>query len=218
MDVRWVNRATMALPLTHPANKEWLAGFRAWREATDGGHGRLSVYEPQSFDGSFVLPHPTWHSLNENIAFFHRQGVKGYLAMGTSDFPTLAMAEMRAWVMSSLMWDATRNATALMAEFIEAWYGPTAAPSVHEHMESWTSALASMNMTSGTCEVFSPGKPKDCHASTPAPANATDCATDCSPNPLLRYGGLGECGAACNNGHDLCTGPGCFCIYPENCL
>merc|ERR1711969_182587 len=69
-------------------------------------------------------------------------------------------------------------------------------------------------MTSGTCEVFSPGKPKDCHASTPAPANATDCATD----PLLRYGGLGECGAACNNGHDLCTGPGCFCIYPENCF
>jgi hypothetical protein len=39
VDVRWVNRANMAVPLTHPANAAWLAGFAAWQAATAGGHG-----------------------------------------------------------------------------------------------------------------------------------------------------------------------------------
>ena len=137
------------------------------------------------------------------------------MGMGTCDFPTLAMAEMRAWVISSMMWDATRNSSALQDEFIKAWYGQTAAPYIDQHMRSWSSALALMNQTSDTCEVFHVARPARCHPGLPAPANATDCRSDCVQNPLLRYGGLSECGAACNNGHDLCTGPGCFCIYPE---
>ena len=64
--------------------------------------------------------------------------------------------------------------------------------------EGGAAALALMNQTSDTCEVFHVARPARCHPGLPAPANATDCRSDCVQNPLLRYGGLSECGAACN--------------------
>ena len=33
-------------------------------------------------------------------------------------------------------------------------YGPVAAPHVQQHLAGWDAALAGMNMTSNTCEVF----------------------------------------------------------------
>ena len=47
--------------------------------------------------------------------------------------------------------------------------------------------------------------------------NAQTAAGNCSTNELFRYGGFWECGAACNNGKEFCSGPGCFCIYPGSC-
>ena len=41
-------------------------------------------------------------------------------------------------MLAQLYWDATRNGSALIAEFLAAFYSPSAAPLIQEHMDAFT--------------------------------------------------------------------------------
>ena len=64
------------------------------------------------------MPTPNWLSLPEDIAWFSRHNVRGFFAWAPAYFPTLAMSELRAYVMASMLWDATRNATQEVDDFV----------------------------------------------------------------------------------------------------
>ena len=196
--VQWRNTDNQAVPITHPGNAEWRRTFEGWANITT----QMTIMQMTANGGSFVMPTPNWLSLPEDIAWFSRHNVRGFFAWAPAYFPTLAMSELRAYVMASMLWDATRNATQEVDEFIRLFYGEAAAPHVWAHFGAWSTALSELNMTRGVADC--PG--------------AAEAAGQCTMNDLFRYGGFMDCGAACNNGKLHCTdSPSCFCVYPGSC-
>ena len=136
--VQWRNTDNQAVPITHPGNAQWRRTFEGWANITTqmtimqmtanvSRHDIAGIWvaffsRRQRYrcrqGGSFVMPTPNWLSLPEDIAWFSRHNVRGFFAWAPAYFPTLAMSELRAYVMASMLWDATRNATQEVDDFV----------------------------------------------------------------------------------------------------
>jgi hypothetical protein len=57
------------------------------------------------------------------------------------------MTELRSWLQFSMMWDATRDPVALVAEFVANFYGPIAGPHISEHIQNWEKSVAKLGAT-----------------------------------------------------------------------
>jgi hypothetical protein len=51
------------------------------------------------------------------------------------------MDELRAWVQASMLWNASRDPAALVAEFVASYYGAIAAPHVLAHISGWETSI-----------------------------------------------------------------------------
>jgi hypothetical protein len=116
-------------PLTHETN-------RAFREDIEGWHAicdRLYIWDYTTNFSNYVQPHPNWYVLGENVRFFVDHGVKGVFEQGAYQSYGAEMAELRAWVLAKLLWDPTRDAHALIEEFLTGYFG-AAAHHIEGHM------------------------------------------------------------------------------------
>jgi hypothetical protein len=115
------------------------------REFTDALHGwsRLSnnifVWDYGINFDNYLVPFPNFHILADNIRLFKSNHVTMHFSQIASirggDF-----AEMRTWLVSKLMWDATADTDSLMHVFLDGYYG-AAAPYLYRYIQIMEGAL-----------------------------------------------------------------------------
>lgn len=84
----------------------------------------------------YFLPHPNIDAFAADLPLFADAGVTGVFIQGDA-FPPKGsgdMAELRAWVLSRLLWNPRQDAWALTDEFLTLYYGP-AAPHLREYLD-----------------------------------------------------------------------------------
>ena len=116
-------------PLSHPNNADFRRDIEDWARICD----RLYVWDYVTNFAHYVQPYPNWYVLGENARFFAEHSVAGLFEQGNGQTPGGEMAELRAWVISKLMWEPARDAEELIAEFLRGYYG-RAAPHVDAYM------------------------------------------------------------------------------------
>lgn len=76
---------------------------------------------------NLISPFPNLHVLQPNIQFFAKNGVTAMFEQGNREVGG-EFAELRAYLISKLMWDPDLDVDALMQDFLEGYYGQASVP------------------------------------------------------------------------------------------
>ena len=82
----------------------------------------------------YVAPFPNFQSLAENIRIFRDHNAIGVMEQAQYNGEGGEFCEMKAWVLTKLLWNPELDTDALVAEFIKAYYG-AAAPMVQKYFD-----------------------------------------------------------------------------------
>jgi hypothetical protein len=118
-------------PLSHPSNVSFANDIKKWSDICP----RLYVWDYVTDFSHYVHPHPNWFTLGANMRFFQEHGVKGVFEEGAYAGPGAEMAEMRNWVLAQLLWNPKQDDRKLIRDFLEGYYGATAAKPIYEYLE-----------------------------------------------------------------------------------
>jgi len=95
---------------------------------------QLFIWDYVTNFGMFLIPHPNYDVLADNIRFFVDNGSIGLFEQGDWYTTVGDFIRMRTYVMSHLMWDPSLDEHALRADFINGYYGEAAAPIIQEYL------------------------------------------------------------------------------------
>ena len=118
-------------PLDHPSNAEFLADLEGWSKICS----RLYVWDYTTDFKNYIHPHPNWFTLGPNVRLFQKYGVKGLFEQGAYAGQGAESAELRAWLLSQLMWNPKQDDRALIREFLDGYYGREAAGPIYKYLE-----------------------------------------------------------------------------------
>jgi len=71
---------------------------------------------------SYLGPFPNWHTLQPNLQFFQKNGVKMMFEQG-SGRDRSEFSDMRAYLLAKLMWEPGANMDSILTDFGEGYYG-----------------------------------------------------------------------------------------------
>ena len=86
-----------------------------------------------------VSPFPNLHVLKPNLEFFVRNGVNAMFEQGNREVGG-EFAELRAYMISKLMWNPDANADTVMNDFLRGYYGAAAKP-IRSYIDEMKDAL-----------------------------------------------------------------------------
>lgn len=86
-----------------------------------------------------ISPFPNLHVLQPNIQFFAENGVSALFEQGNREVGG-EFAELRAYLISKLMWDPYLNQDSLITDFLIGYYG-AAAPYIQQYMDAMKIAM-----------------------------------------------------------------------------
>lgn len=73
---------------------------------------------------AYLHPYPNLRAMGPDLRILAKNGVKGIFVQGSCGNPPGAeFEELRTWVLSRLMWDPYQDDQALIAEFVNGYYG-----------------------------------------------------------------------------------------------
>ncbi|MBA3709782.1 MAG: DUF4838 domain-containing protein [Planctomycetes bacterium] len=121
---------TFARPLESDANAAFRDDLVGWSKICQ----RLYIWDYTTSFTHYALPYPDLRVLGPNVASYARNHVRGVLEQGNHTGPGAEFAELRGWVLAQLLWDPTRDAQALIDEFLRGYYG-AAAPRLREYID-----------------------------------------------------------------------------------
>jgi hypothetical protein len=98
---------------------EYLAG---WRKACD----HLLIWTYDMNPREYLLPFPNMRSQPANLRAFVRNHGRGIFMQGTAE--NTEFSDLRAYVMTSLIWNPSLDADELIDEFVSLYYGRAAPP------------------------------------------------------------------------------------------
>lgn len=116
-------------PLDNPINKSFQDDINAWQALTKN----LFVWDYVANFSSFLNPNPNLRVLGPNVRYFAKNHVIGLFEQGDGYSNIGDFIRMRAWVISHLLWDSSRDANKLQMEFLKGYYGP-AAPHISNYL------------------------------------------------------------------------------------
>jgi Domain of unknown function (DUF4838)/Glycosyl hydrolase family 67 N-terminus len=88
---------------------------------------------------NLISPFPNLHVLQPNIQFFAEHGVTAMFEQGNREVGG-EFAELRAYMISKLLWNPYENADTLMNDFLRGYYGPAAKP-IRQYIDEMREAL-----------------------------------------------------------------------------
>ena len=95
----------------------------------------LYIWDYTTNYANYLQPFPNLSALRGNLRYYQASGVSGVFLQGNySQGRTSALAEMKIYLMSRLMWDPMADMDALTARFAAGYYGQAAAPFVLEYV------------------------------------------------------------------------------------
>jgi hypothetical protein len=116
------------------ANKAPMANLSAWSRITDN---RLYVWHYSTNFANYMQPLPDLDEIAEDIPLFKQNGVVGVFYEG--DYAPGGggeMSELKAYLMAKLLWDPSRPAKPIIADYLNGVYG-AAAP----YIQLWLDVL-----------------------------------------------------------------------------
>lgn len=130
--------AKREVPLTDNATgQDFVKALKGWAEISDN----IFVWDYGINFDNLVAPFPNFHVLQPNMELFHRHNVRMHFAQvggkRGEDF-----SELRAYMLSRLLWNPYQNADSLMLEFMKGYYG-AAAPHLYQYQKMLEAALLS---------------------------------------------------------------------------
>lgn len=151
--------ANFGQPLIHPSNNLTYSQLMSWNEIMPRGSIVIWDYCTNFNHPMVVLPN--WWKMIEDTKLFASLGVSGLMFEGDSTIQTADLHEMRAWVLSQLMWDAGRDGDALIREFLVNFYSLGATNFILQHMQAYTDEIERIDYyvtasDSATAPYFSP--------------------------------------------------------------
>lgn len=109
-------------PLSHPNNRAFMRDLEGWAQVCK----RLYIWDYTTNYAHYVLPHPNWFVLAENMQLFQAHHVQGVFEQGNGDSRGGEFAELKAWVLAKLMENPALDGRSLIREFGRGYYGPAA--------------------------------------------------------------------------------------------
>ena len=95
---------------------------------------QLFIWDYVTNFSMYLIPHPNYAVLPENIRFFVDHGTIGLFEQGDSYTTVGDFIRPRNWVISHLMWDTSLDENQLLDDFLNGYYGEHAAPLLKEYM------------------------------------------------------------------------------------
>lgn len=103
-----------------PASKAFVANLAAWSKITD----TLYIWHYTTDFAGYLMPFPDFAEFPADTRLYQRSGVKGIFFQGAySGGGGGSDAELRSWVMSRILWNPSRDADALVIEWMKGVYG-----------------------------------------------------------------------------------------------
>ena len=89
---------------------------------------RMFIWDYTTNYRFYLAPFPNFHVLGANIRFFLENGVTGMFEQGNAQAVSGEFGELRAYMISRLMWEPQADEERIMCEFLEGYYGRAAVP------------------------------------------------------------------------------------------
>ena len=96
-----------------------------WRRVAGGN---LFIWDYLANFHSYMMPHPNINSIAPNIRLFAENGAVGVFEQGDALCSAGTFATLRHYVTAHLLWNPKDDEKRLMDEFLEGYYGKSAAP------------------------------------------------------------------------------------------
>jgi len=109
---------------TYEQNRKFVEDIEGWSAITD----KLYVWDYTTNFGHYLCPHPNFGCLQGNVQFFRDNHVVGLFEQGAYQAPHAEFAELRAWILAKLLWNADQDVERLYQDFFRGYYGPAAQP------------------------------------------------------------------------------------------
>ncbi len=118
-------------PLSGPSNKGFGDDLRTWSTLAD----HLFVWNYVTNFSRYLIPHPNWTPIGDDLRFFTDHKVVGVFEQADSANHLAGdMLPMRCWVQAHLLWDPSRDQDALTKEFLNGYYG-AAGPELYAYLQ-----------------------------------------------------------------------------------
>ena len=121
---------------TGEKNRSFREDIEAWGRIAD----KLYIWDYITNFHGYLLPHPNYHVLADNLRFFVKHNAVGVFEQGDSGCRVGDFVRLRAWVMGHLLWNPAADEKALTKEFMTGYYGP-AAPHLLAYLETMRAAV-----------------------------------------------------------------------------
>ena len=109
----------------------FITDLRDWGTVCD----RMYIWDYTTCFANYPSPHPNWHVLQPNMQAFAKNNVKGVFEQANgASFGGTDFNELRAYVISKLLWDPDTDVDRHIREFTDEFYG-AAAPMVREYID-----------------------------------------------------------------------------------
>ncbi len=106
--------------------------LEAWGKASD----RNYIWDYTTCFAHYPTPHPNWHSLQPNMQAFIRNNVRGVFEQANGAYGGgVDMNELRAYIITKLLWDADTDVKRHIEEFTDYYYGD-AGVYIREYIET----------------------------------------------------------------------------------
>ena len=111
----------------HPLNSEWNTETRdnllGWAKIAP----KLFVWNYITNFDNYMVTHPNWQGLSSDLRFFASNNVQGVFEQGDAETNGAGdFVQLRAWLMSKLLWNPWLDQDKLVGEFLKGYYGPAA--------------------------------------------------------------------------------------------
>lgn len=109
---------------TCPLNAVFMRDLNGWSNLAE----RLSIWHYQVNFSDYTLIYPSLRWIDHNVRIFVSHNVEGIFMQAAGETVGAAFSDLYNYVISAVLWDPSREAGELTAEFIRLHYGPAAEP------------------------------------------------------------------------------------------
>jgi hypothetical protein len=103
---------------------EFMAKWEAWKPMAE----KILIWDYTVNFANFVSPYPNLRFLGPNIKTFAQHGAVGIFEQGNQFNSVSDCDELKSWVIAHMLWDPSLDENALIAEFVNGYYGAAAQP------------------------------------------------------------------------------------------
>ena len=130
-----------------------VAEFEKWKKISNG---KFNVWEYGCDYGDYFRVTPSLHAKIDNLRFWKENGADGIMFLEVFGARGGDQQALRAWILSKMLWDSSRDPDKLVLDFCEGVFGE-AAPEMYEYYKLVEKAGLAEKISNGKFNVWEYG-------------------------------------------------------------